>query len=157
MESQKRHICLFIDNFSGHFISYEPHNITLEYFEPNLTSFVQPLDAGIIWCFKAYYRRAFCTRAIELDEAGAENIYKINLLEGMLMVKEAWKAVSDETIRNCWDHTKIQLCQPCVGIQLVIMLTDRSKQRNQQQLNAAHGSRSMGHHSHIRHNGYESA
>ncbi|TFK35609.1 hypothetical protein BDQ12DRAFT_737502 [Crucibulum laeve] len=26
----------------------------------------------------------------------------------MLMVKEAWNEVSPETIRHCWDHTKIQ-------------------------------------------------
>jgi hypothetical protein len=73
-----------------------------------MTSFVQPLDAGIIRCFKAHYRRAFCERAIELDEAGEDNIYKINLLEGMLMAKAAWDAVTPETIENCWNHTCIQ-------------------------------------------------
>lgn len=97
-----------LDNFSGHFINYEPTNIQLEYFEPNMTSFVQPLDAGIIRCFKAHYRRAFCERAIELDEAGEEDIYKINLLEAMLMSKAAWNAISQETIENCWKHTGIQ-------------------------------------------------
>ena len=50
-----QHICLLIDNFSGHFIDFEPHDIRLEYFRPNLTSHVQPLDAGIIHCFKGYY------------------------------------------------------------------------------------------------------
>ena len=73
-----------------------------------MTSYVQPLDAGIIRCVKAHYRRAFCLRAIELDDAGEDDIYKINLLEVMLMVKEAWKAVTPETITNCWNHTKIQ-------------------------------------------------
>ena len=48
MRNENRHIVLFIDNFSGHNISYKPCNIELEYFEPNLTPFVQPLDAGII-------------------------------------------------------------------------------------------------------------
>ena len=37
-----------------------------------------------------------------------EDIYKINLLEVMLMVKDAWKAVIPETIVNCWNHMKIQ-------------------------------------------------
>jgi hypothetical protein len=46
--------------------------------------------------------------AIELDEAGATDIYKINLLEVMLMTKAAWDAVSAETIQNCWNHTGIQ-------------------------------------------------
>ena len=46
--------------------------------------------------------------AIDLDEAGKRDIYKVNLLEAMLMAKEAWDAVSSSTIKHCWDHTKIQ-------------------------------------------------
>jgi hypothetical protein len=47
-------------------------------------------------------------RAIELDEAGENNIYKINLLEVMLMVRAAWDAISAESITNCWNHSGIQ-------------------------------------------------
>jgi DDE superfamily endonuclease len=47
-------------------------------------------------------------RAIDLDEVDEENIYKINLLEAMLMAKASWDAVSSETIRNCWVHLGIQ-------------------------------------------------
>lgn len=107
MQSQNREVLLLIDNFSGHTIPYVPHNIRLEPFEPNMTSHVQPLDAGIIRCFKAHYRRQLCTRAIELDEAGAEDIYKIDILEAMRMANKAWEAVSELTIKHCWDHTKI--------------------------------------------------
>jgi hypothetical protein len=107
MKQQNRHICLFIDNFSGHSISYQPSNIDLEFFEPNMTPFVQPCDAGIIRCFKAIYRRSFCARAIDLDEAGERNIYKLDILEGMTMAKQAWNAVTSETIKHCWDHTQI--------------------------------------------------
>ena len=88
-------------------IAYQPTNIELIYFEPNLTPYVQPLDAGIIRCFKAHYRKAFCARAIDMDDAGEEDIYKINLLEVMLMARQAWDAVSPETIANCWRHTGI--------------------------------------------------
>ncbi|KAH7929555.1 DDE-domain-containing protein [Leucogyrophana mollusca] len=112
MGAEKRFVCLLIDNFSGHNISYEPRHVQLEFFEPNLTSFVQPLDAGIIRCFKAHYRRAFCNRAIDLDEAGERDIYKINILEAMLMAKEAWDAVEPSTIKHCWDHTGIQADSP---------------------------------------------
>ena len=101
---QKRHVHLWLDNFSGHSTSYMLTNICMEMFKPNMTSFIQPLDAGIIHCFKAHYRRIFCLHAIDLDEAGEENIYKINLLEVMLTVKEAWACVSQETIKNCWAH-----------------------------------------------------
>ncbi len=108
MRKGNRHIILLIDNFSGHYIEYEPRYIRLEYFKPNLTPYVQPCDAGIIRCLKAYYRRSQCLRAIELDEADEHNIYKMNLLEAMLMVKDAWENVTPETIAHCWDHTGIQ-------------------------------------------------
>ena len=42
-----------------------------------------------------------------MDEAGEEDVYKINLLEVMLMVRQAWDAVGAETIANCWKHTGI--------------------------------------------------
>jgi hypothetical protein len=108
MQSQNRHICLLVNNFSGHYIDYQPRNIHLEFFQPNLTSHVQPCDAGIIRTTKALYRKAFCLRAVELDEAGARKIYKIDLLEAMRMVTEAWDAVAPSTIANCWNHAKVQ-------------------------------------------------
>ena len=89
------------------FIKYEPWNIHLEYFEPNLTSFIQPCDAGIIHCVKAHYHHAYCLQVIELDKANECDIYKINLLEAMLMVKDAWDTVTAETITHCWNHTGI--------------------------------------------------
>lgn len=90
MHKEKRHICLVIDNFSGHYISFVPRNIQIEFFGPNLTSFVQPLDAGIIQCFKAHYWHAFSMHAVGLEEAGETDIYKVNLLEAMTMAKDAW-------------------------------------------------------------------
>jgi DDE superfamily endonuclease len=117
MQLQSHKICLFIDNFSGHNIAYMPTNICLKWFEPNLILHIQPLDAGIICYFKALYHHAFYLRALELDNAGEANIYKINLLEAMMMAKEAWDNVTSMTIQACWDHTKIQqapimLCIP---------------------------------------------
>ena len=106
---QGRKVLLTLDNFTAHKnLSYQPTNIRLEYFKPNMTSFVQPLDQGIIQCFKAHYCKAFCLWAIELNDAGANDIYKINLLEAILIAKEAWDAVSPETIKNCWKHADIQ-------------------------------------------------
>ncbi|KAG1735299.1 uncharacterized protein EDB91DRAFT_1025664, partial [Suillus paluster] len=45
----------------------------------------------------------------DLDEAGEQDIYKLNILEGMTTAKQAWYAITPETMEHCWDHTKIQL------------------------------------------------
>ncbi|KAF8227377.1 hypothetical protein L208DRAFT_1297022 [Tricholoma matsutake] len=105
MRNENRHICLTLDNFLGHDIQYQPQNIRLLYFEPNMTSSVQPLDAGIIRCFKARYHREFCLRMIKRDETGEHDI---NLMEGMLMACTAWRQVEVSNIKNCWNHAKIQ-------------------------------------------------
>ncbi|THH15958.1 hypothetical protein EUX98_g9379 [Antrodiella citrinella] len=122
MRLQNRRICLTVDNFSGHSISYTPQNIKLEFFEPNLTSFVQPLDQGIIRCFKAIYRRELCIRALELDEAGEEDIYKLDLLEAMVLARRAWREVTAETMANCWKHSGIVGDKPPQGEETILAL-----------------------------------
>lgn len=107
MHWEGRHILLLADNFGAHYIDYEPSNITLEFFEPNLTSHVQPLDAGIIHCVKALYRKALCKRALDLEKAGNDDLFKIDILEVMRMLKRAWSEVKLSTIENCWKHTSI--------------------------------------------------
>ena len=108
MIQEGRRICLLIDNFSGHFIAYEPHNIHIEYFKPNMTSHIQPLNAGVIRCFKARYHQGVCMRAMELDEANETEIYNLNLLEAMCLANEAWDTITPSTISHCWNHTGIQ-------------------------------------------------
>lgn len=108
MRAQGRKVCLHLDNFSGHYISYEPTNVKLLYFKPNLTAWVQPLDAGIIRCFKAHYRRRFCQEALKRDMSGQADIYSFNLLESLHMARDAWDDVTPETIKNCWNHADIQ-------------------------------------------------
>ena len=107
MKQEGRHILLHADNFSEHYVDYEPSNIRLEFFEPNLTAHVQPLDASIIRCVKALYRRALCERALDLEEAGKEDLFKINVLEAMQTLKKSWAEVKPSTIANCWRHTVI--------------------------------------------------
>jgi hypothetical protein len=55
---------------------------------------------------------------VELDEAGARNIYKIDILEAMCMAREAWNTVTPETITHCWHHTGIQKEHQAVATQL---------------------------------------
>ncbi|KIK95563.1 hypothetical protein PAXRUDRAFT_140419 [Paxillus rubicundulus Ve08.2h10] len=68
MKHERWHICLLIDNFSGHKILYELLNIDLELNEPNMTALVQPCDVGIIHCIKAHYCRSFCQCTVDMDK-----------------------------------------------------------------------------------------
>ncbi|CAG8595685.1 164_t:CDS:2, partial [Dentiscutata heterogama] len=45
--------------------------------------------------------------AIDRDEAGEKDIYKIDQLQAMKWIKIAWSEVSAEMIRRCWFRTKI--------------------------------------------------
>ena len=58
------------------------------FFESNFTPFFQLLNAGIIHCFKAHYHCAFSLHAVILDEAGEDDIYKITLLEAMILAQD---------------------------------------------------------------------
>ncbi|KAF8229971.1 DDE-domain-containing protein [Tricholoma matsutake] len=103
------HILLFQDNFSGHIVPDGLTNISVENFEPNLTSHVQPNDASIIHCFKAHYCSKFITRAIDRydNKVGPSKIYDIDQLEAMRLEDLAWNQVDMTTIWNCWRKSGI--------------------------------------------------
>jgi hypothetical protein len=108
LRKEKRNILLLVDNFAGH--NYDTRsikNICVERFASNLTAHVQPMDAGIIHCFKAHYRRHFLRRALDLFDDGADNIYAINQLQAMRLICMAWENVSTETIAHCWHKVGI--------------------------------------------------
>ena len=72
--------------------------------EPNLTSHVQPLDQGIIKCFKAHYHTRYIQQAIDHYDTGITplEIYNINQLEAMRLADIAWHEVNASTIQHCW-------------------------------------------------------
>ncbi|DAZ94258.1 TPA: hypothetical protein N0F65_004970 [Lagenidium giganteum] len=48
VRNQGRQILLLLDNFSDHYIHYQPTNIAIKFLHKNATSRAQPLDAGIL-------------------------------------------------------------------------------------------------------------
>ncbi|KZO92509.1 DDE-domain-containing protein, partial [Calocera viscosa TUFC12733] len=92
MRKKRHHILLLLDNFSRHKCDTEQlTNIRLEFFPPNMTSHVQPLDQGIIQCFKMRYRRLFCEHAVLQLATGvaAHDLYHVDQLQIMNLAKEA--------------------------------------------------------------------
>ncbi|KAE8218144.1 hypothetical protein CF319_g7920 [Tilletia indica] len=113
LRRSERKILLLVDNFSGHSVdTTKLTNIRLEFFKANLTAHVQPLDGGIIRCFKAKFRALTVMRALERHEQGELDIYAIDQLKAMTLVKEAWNSVSAATISNCWKHVDILPSSP---------------------------------------------
>ena len=104
LKAQNQHVLLWVDNFSGHTLPASITNIRMEFFSPNLTSHIQPMDAGIIWCFKAHYQKLFVARSIDCYDVGihSSKIYDINQLEAMHLADIAWSHVRPKVHRNCW-------------------------------------------------------
>jgi hypothetical protein len=104
LRTQGRHILYLHDNFSGHTVQDNLTNIRCEFFAPNLTAHVQPMDAGVIRCFKAHYRSQFISRAIDRYDSGVSpgKIYNIDQLEAMRLAQTAWMEVMPDTICHCW-------------------------------------------------------
>ncbi|GAW02276.1 DDE-domain-containing protein [Lentinula edodes] len=84
-------------------------NIAVENFRANLTAHVQPMDSGIIRCFKAHYRQKYIERSIDRYDSGISpmNIYDINQLEAMRLAEAAWREVNTTTIIHCWQKAGI--------------------------------------------------
>ena len=116
-KAEKRNIVLLLDNAPTHllvdvpkqtvqgFQLYYLSNVTLLFLPANTTSIVQPLDQGIIAAFKARYRRHLVRATLaELENDNDLTIAKIkpNMLNVLKWVRWSAKALTAETIRNCW-------------------------------------------------------
>ena len=105
-----RHILLLQDNFSGHIPpSKGLTNIHIKNFAPNITAHIQPMDQGIIKCFKAHYQAGYVQCSINNYEGGVtpSNIYDIDQLDAMQLSNSAWLEVDMTTICHCWDKAGI--------------------------------------------------
>lgn len=105
MEQSQRHICLIIDNFSGHVVRREFSHIKIVFLMPGLTSVLQPLDSGIIHSFKAHYRNLLVN--LYLGHMENTNIKKIDLKKTIKFISDAWLQTSEQTIINCWRHADV--------------------------------------------------
>ena len=82
-------------------------NIKLIYLPPCTTSFLQPLDCGIIASFKASYKRLYAEYMVQHFNLHGERPPKIDILQAIYLIASAWDSVSPETIKNCWTKANI--------------------------------------------------
>ncbi|XP_010419288.1 PREDICTED: CENP-B homolog protein 2-like [Camelina sativa] len=105
-----RRVLFVVDNCPAHPRNIEGlHNVELFFLPPNMTSKIQPCDAGIIRAFKMHYRRRFYREVLEGYELGQSDPAKINVLHAINFAVSAWTTnVHGETIANCFRHCKIR-------------------------------------------------
>ena len=106
-QKKNRPVLLLMNNVASHFPDVSLECVTVHHLPPNTTSHLQPLDAGIIRSFKAYYLGHVhqVKRLTELLEEDKKP--DINLKETIRYLTLAWKSVSSATIKNYWKHTGI--------------------------------------------------
>jgi len=113
--NQKRKILLLVDNCRAHDVNLNLKNIKLVFLPANTTSLIQPCDQGIIRALKAYYRSmmlkkiiSYLDEILEMDSNSTlkanDLAKKINMLEALHLINEAWNNVSAITIQNGFRH-----------------------------------------------------
>ena len=110
---EDRKVILFLDNATCHPKSMigQFSQIKTVFLPKNTTSRLQPLDAGIIQNFKVKYRKRLVkyvlARILE-DASTAEIVKGLDVLVAIRWIQEAWKEVSNSTIKNCFEKCGIK-------------------------------------------------
>ena len=75
------------------------------YLPPNVTSQIQPMDAGVINSLQCFYKAKLISHMIEgYDEEVTPDINMKNVVK---WVYESWNRVTETTVKNCWKHTNL--------------------------------------------------
>ena len=103
---QKRSILLFIDNCTAHPQNLSLSNIKILFFPPNTTSVLQPIDAGIIKCFKGGYRVKLARKLISLVNSNSTHTRSNEIVfsEAACMAYAAWNELNPTTITYYFRH-----------------------------------------------------
>ena len=72
------------------------------FLQKNTTSKLQPLDQGIISTLKRNYRRNLIVSMVDSSITVSDYLRQLNIKEAIHLVGEAWKGVTEKTIRGCW-------------------------------------------------------
>jgi hypothetical protein len=104
MVKENRKILVIIDHCPCH-PELNLSNIKVVFLPLSITSVAQPMDQGVIKCFKTNYRKRVVRRLLremELNPRLNVEQTKINLLEAINIVAVAWDEVSSSTFKNCF-------------------------------------------------------
>ena len=120
-------VLLLLDNATGHGKEFTRNNVTVKFFPPNVTSWKQPMDMGIIAALKKRYKYILLkeimnfydlpeeikSERIETRERlrrGSTGVHYGNsatLLDAANFVVEAWDAITASTLTNSFGKAEI--------------------------------------------------
>lgn len=111
---QGRQVPLLIDNCSGKCSKEtlpELTNSEILFLPPNITSKLQPCDAGIIDAMKVSYRSFQLEKSIGPSRTnGTFRYVQSRISSAMLALKRIWNELPNNAILNCWMHTGLLDC-----------------------------------------------
>ncbi|GBM96692.1 hypothetical protein AVEN_111928-1 [Araneus ventricosus] len=105
MRNQARKVLLVLDNATCHAHGAQLKNVKLLILPPTTTSKFQPLDHGVIKCFKMKYRQCSLRHVIAcVDgcESASELSKKISVADALDWIKISWKKIGQEVISKCF-------------------------------------------------------
>ena len=107
MNQEKRKVILFWDNATCHPETAQTglKNIKLVFLPKNMTSRLQPLDAGIIRNFKCKYRKLlvrYIVSRIDEGKTASQIIEEVHVLKAITWLKTACKKVVPDTTKHCF-------------------------------------------------------
>ena len=106
-----RKVALLMDNFSAHQTAsaeidasgFSLQNTLIIWLPPNSTSKYQPLDQGIINCWKTHWKRYWIHYILQEFEANRNPIETMDVLKAVRWGMRSWRFdVSSKTIENCF-------------------------------------------------------
>ncbi|BFI22970.1 hypothetical protein MPTK1_8g17760 [Marchantia polymorpha subsp. ruderalis] len=108
MFAGKKRVLLLVDSAHSHkFGNVEKDlRITVVRFLPSSSGLGQPLDAGLVSCFKAYYRTLLLKHQANCRLMGKDA--RIDVYNAVVLLEKAWRShVTPITISNCWRYTEL--------------------------------------------------
>ncbi|XP_050681804.1 tigger transposable element-derived protein 4-like [Leptidea sinapis] len=107
LAKKNKKILLLVDNCPAHRHIADLKSITLVFLPPNTTSVLQPMDQGIIRALKTHFRKNLVLKIIQLLDGCQSTSFEypnITVLDGILMIQDAWTHLKQGTIFNCYKH-----------------------------------------------------
>ena len=107
MAQLKWKVLLFADNCPAHPVVPRLKAVAVHFLLPNTTAVPQPMDQGVMQCFKSWYKKLLLEK---MGNALNSSInFKVDVLQAMHFAAAAWDHVYGTCAANCFRHAGWQV------------------------------------------------